>query len=81
MVLTRKYYKKRLWKITTGVFDTGRGGLRFWKMYSRRDKIGEDFSNISCSASTCQSDMYGKIKEFANKNWRYRLRLLVKTFG
>ena len=47
--ITRKYYKGRLWKITTVVVPLNKYGTRcrFVKHYERRDAIGEPWQYIN----------------------------------
>lgn len=53
-VLTRKYYKNRLWKITTTLTPLylknkafcAEYGFRFFKCYEKRDAIGEPFKFV-----------------------------------
>jgi hypothetical protein len=52
MVISRKYYKNRLWKITTNLVSLdGRGeNYRFVKAYERRNDLDSEWVFISGSA-------------------------------
>ena len=60
-VLGRKYYKGRLWKITTFVSHLSAGSIysnsnnRFSKIYERRTNIGEPWQVVRGSAFTGHS--------------------------
>ena len=46
-VIGRKYYKKRLWKITVTLVNLRRNGFRYVKQYERRSAIGCEWEYIN----------------------------------
>ena len=49
MVLSRKYYRRRLWKITIVLMHLGEHGIngrRFVKHYERRAAVGEPWEYV-----------------------------------